>query len=327
MTSVDSRVIITAAPGGHSGYALAIGYYLKEEQGMTPLFVTARGVNWVRKKLTRIGEVIEITMPRLPGEPLYRTIHRWAKAFIESIRATRGARVLVSCGSNLSIPPALTAKLRGAKLVNVESIVRFSSPGKTPRLLRPLADVTVVHWPEQERLHPGALVAGPIYEPPRYEPVDDGFILVTAGTMGHRELFDAALRSRLRPLVIQTGRLDPGRYRDEGVEAFSFDPDLDRWISRASVVVTHFPGMTSATAALAYNKPVVLAPARHLVMSASVEDCGPYARHIGAVCMDEVTPRRLEEAVEEALRAERPRYDNGARLVAKLVNELSKLSV
>ena len=206
--------------------------------------------------------------------------------------------------------------------MNVESIVRFSSPGKTPRLLRPLADVTVVHWPEQERLHPGALVAGPIYEPPRYEPVDDGFILVTAGTTGHRELFDAALRSGLRPLVIQTGRLDPGRYRGDGVEAFGFDPDLDRWISRARVVVTHFPGMTSATAALAYNKPVVLAPARHLVMSASIEDCLPYARRIGAVCMEDVTPRGLEEAVEEALHMERPRYDNGARLVAKLIYSL-----
>ncbi len=322
MTATGGRVAITAAPGGHSGYAFSIGYYLHKEYGVEPVFITARRAEWVRRKLSSIGIVVEVTMPRMPGEPLYRTIGRWAKAFAESIRVTGGVKVLVSCGSNLSVPPALVARLRGARLVNVESIVRFSSPGKTPRLLKPISHATIVHWPEQEKLHPGAIVAGPIYEPPRYNPRDDGFILITAGTTGHRELFDAAVRSGLRPLVIQTGRLDPSRYRRSGVEAFSFDPELDKWISRARVVVTHFPGMTSATAALAYNKPVVLAPARHLTMSASVEDCIPYARRIGAVCMDEVSPSSLERAVEEALRLERPHYDNGARLVAKLIYRL-----
>ncbi|HID40906.1 MAG TPA: hypothetical protein EYP33_01990, partial [Pyrodictium sp.] len=221
------KVLLTAAPGGHSGYAAAIAHYLREK-GIQPIFITAKGDTWTKQKLQRYGQTIEVTLLRHPGEPLARTLHRWPQALLESLKhVKREYRVLVSCGSNLSLAPALTAKIKGMKLVNIESIVRLSTPGKTPRLLHPIADATLVHWPEQQKLHPGAILVGPIYEPPRYKPRDEGYILVTAGTTGHKKLFDAIDKLNLPNIALQTGKIDPEPYkkRHPSWTVFRFDPD------------------------------------------------------------------------------------------------------
>lgn len=318
------KVLFTAAPGGHSGYAYAIAYYLRS-YGIEPVFIVAEHDKWAPKKLERLGEVIRAPMPRLPGEPLYKTIHRWPAAFLRAVRIVRKEyRVLVSCGANLSIAPGVAAKTKRLKLVNVESIVRLSTPGRTPRLLHRLADKTLVHWPEQVKLLPGAEVVGPIYEPPRYKPRDEGYILVTTGTMGHKLLFDALSKLGLRNIVLQTGKVDPEPYRrrNPAWHVFRFDPDLDKWIAGASLVITHFPGMTSATAALAYKKPVILVAAPHLRLSAPQRDGPLYAKKIGAIYLSRISPRSLEEAIKEARNLEPKRLENGAINAAKIIAKI-----
>ena len=319
---MGGEILLTAAPGGHSGYAYAIGFRLRE-LGYKPVFLAPEGYEWVYRKLSRVGRVERIPMPRRIGEPLYRSLHRWPGALLKSLaKVKKRYRVLVSCGANLSIPPAFTAKMKGMKLVNLESIVRMSGPGRTPRLLHRIADVTLVHWHEQTRFLPGAVVVGPIYEPARYKPVDEGYILVTAGSVGHRELFDAVVDAGLGRLVIQTGRVPPGDYTGRAWKVFDYDPELERWIAGASMVITHFPGMTSATAALAYRKPVVLAPAFHLTMSAPVTDCPLYASKIGAVCLEEISPGSIRRAAKRVLEVERQEYGDGALEAARLISRL-----
>ncbi|MET1100853.1 MAG: glycosyltransferase [Pyrodictiaceae archaeon] len=322
------RVLLTAAPGGHSGYAAAIAYYLRE-LGVEPVFIVARRDKWTQRKLSGLGELVEVEMPRKPGQPLLATLHRWPRALLDSLKAVkRSYKALLSCGGNLSIAPALAAKAKHMKLVNVESIVRITAPGKTPRLLHPLADKTIVHWPEQRKLYPGEKteVVGPIYEPPRYKPRDEGYILVTAGTVGHPRLFEAVSKLGLRNVVLQTGGVDPEPYKKKhpGWTVFRFDPDLDKWIAGASIVVTHFPGMTSATAALAYHKPVVLVAAPHLKLSARQEDGPIYAEKIGAIYIAEPTPHKLEKAIKQASSIEPRSYENGAKKVARIVVEMAR---
>ncbi len=281
------KVLLTAAPGGHSGYAYAIAYYLRK-LGIQVAFLTARGDPWTKEKLKQLGRIIEIEMPRKPNEPLYKTIHRWPRAAIDALKTvTEEYDILVACGSNHSIMPALVAKTRGLKLVNLESIVRFTVPGRTPKLLYPIADLTIVHWKEQLKHYPKAFVAGPIYEPPKYKPKDEGYILVTAGTQGHKQLFDTISKLNLKNVVMQTGKVDPKPYQQKHPSwiVFRYDPDLEKWIAGASIVITHFPGMTSATAALAYQKPVILVPAPHLKYSAPLADGRIYAKKVGAILL------------------------------------------
>ena len=320
-------VYLTAARGGHSGYAKAIAHYLGDE--ITKYFIIARGDQWTANKIKDYGNIIDMQMPRKLNEPLLFTLHRWPLAFIESLyKIKRRCRVLISCGSNLSIAPAITAWLKRLKIVNVESIVRLSSPGKTPSILRPISDVTLVHWEEQAKLLPGAVVVGPIYEPPRYKTSDEGYILVTTGTHGHRELFDLLTEIGPSNIVLQTGEIDPKPYREKRPEwqVIDFTPDLVRLIAKASIVITHFPGMTSATAALAYRKPVVMVAAPHLKLSASIEDGELYAKKIGAVFIKQLSKRNLREAIERASSLEPRRYENGAKKAAEIIKELIKTS-
>ncbi len=317
------KVLLTAAPGGHSGYAYAIGYYLAR-MGVEVGFLAPASKEWLREKLSRLGRVIDYPMPRKPGESLLRSLHRWPGAFLRALRrVTRDYDALVSCGANISIPPALVAKVKGLRLYNVESIVRILDRGKTPRILYPLSDATLLHWEEQLRNYPKGVVVGPIVEPPEHPVADEGYLLVTAGTVGNKKLFDAVLGLDEDKVIVQTGRVDPEPYRRKRPEWtwIRFTDQLTKLIARAHVVITQFPGMTSATAALAYKKPVVMVPAPHLKLSASLENARIYAEKIKAAYTEDVTPEGIRRAIEEALRApvdERPE-PHGAMRAAEII--------
>ncbi|WP_055410350.1 hypothetical protein [Pyrodictium delaneyi] len=283
------------------------------------MFVVARGDRLAVERLRRLGDVVEAAMPRRAGEPLGRTLPRWPLALVDSLRLPR-CRVFVSTGSNHSVLPALVSRLRGALLLNLESIDRFTVPAKAARILRPFSAATLVHWPEQRRLYPDAVVTGPVYEPPRYKPRDEGYVLVTAGTIGFRGLFDAVERLGLRRVVLQTGRVDPEPYqkRNPGWIVFDFDPDFHRWLAGASIVVTQFPGSTAATAALAYRKPVVMVVNPGLPLAASIADAVYYARRLRAILLPRASPSLLRRGLELAEKLEPPSYPNGGETIARI---------
>lgn len=318
---------LTASGGGHTGYARAIGLELAG-LGASLVFYIRRGDSWSRSRVEGLGRVVETPMPRMYWEPLWRTLHRWPPAFLEALRKVPGSlSAMVNCGNNHAIPLSFAAWLKGVPVVNVESSVRFSSPGRTQAIVGRFAAVTLVQWEEQLKIHPEAVVVGPLYEPPKYEPRDEGYVLVTAGTMGYRRLFNALLKARLGlRVVLQTGMVDPEPYRAARPDwvVFRFDADFERWLAGASVVVTHFPGKTGMEAALAYRKPVVLVAHPELKLSADVKDGYIYAEKIGAVYLEEPTPRMLEEAVKEAMGREPPRIPSGAPRAAREVLSVAR---
>lgn len=56
--------------------------------------------------------------------------------------------VILSTGAALAVPFFLVGKLRGVRLVYVESLTRTTSLSLSGRLVRPLADAFFVQWPE-----------------------------------------------------------------------------------------------------------------------------------------------------------------------------------
>jgi len=317
-------VCVSAAPGGHMGFAYSIGFFLAR-MSCRPLFVVARGDRLAVERLRGLGGVVEVVMPRRAGEALVDTLPRWPLALTGSLRVP-GCRVFVSTGSNHSVLPALVSWLRGALLLNLESIDRFTVPAKAVRLLRLFSAATLVHWPEQRMLYSDAVVVGPVYEPPRYRPRDEGYVLVAAGTMGFRGLFDAVERLGLRRVVLQTGRVDPDPYRrrNPGWTVFDFDPDFHRWLAGASIVVTQFPGSTPATAALAYRKPVVMVVNPGLPLAASTIDALHYARRLHAVLLPRALPSLLAKGIRLAQRLEPPSYPNGGETVARIACSIAR---
>jgi UDP-N-acetylglucosamine:LPS N-acetylglucosamine transferase len=73
--------------------------------------------------------------------------------------------VVVTTGAGVAVPFAWLGRLRGARVVYVESFTRIDEPSLSCRLIRPVADRVYVQWPElAKRLH-GSRYLGSIFSP------------------------------------------------------------------------------------------------------------------------------------------------------------------
>jgi len=72
-------------------------------------------------------------------------------------------RVLVTTGAGVAVPFAWIARLRGAKVVYVESLARIEGPSLTYRLISPIASRRYVQWPELAAALPRSRFAGNVF--------------------------------------------------------------------------------------------------------------------------------------------------------------------
>ena len=325
------RVLIAASGGGHTGHAVAIAQHLVEK-GISVDFVVPRGDRWSASRVRRYGRVVSETVkPVIPGEKRPNVL-RLGLGVVDALLHIPGDYdVVVSTGSSHSVMAALAGLAKAVPVVHVEVSERLASLSSATRVLAPFSRLLVLQWPEQLHLLPRgrrrrAVLVGPVYEKPRYPSRDEGYVLVAGGTYGYPELFDAVAEAGFSRVVMQTGRVDPSRYRRPGWRVFRFDPDLHRWIAGASVVVSHF-GRTVVDAALTYGKPVVIVPNPRwsLARGAGFHDAVLLARRLRVVIAPFSairSPRRLREIIEEAASLRPRRYPNGGPLLAELLRRL-----
>ncbi|MGB9827665.1 MAG: glycosyltransferase, partial [Thermosphaera sp.] len=153
-----------------------------------------------------------------------------------------------------------------------------------------------------------------------HQPSDEGYLLVTLGTLGSSEVFEAVVRLSFEKVVVQTGDIDPTPFisRKPHWVFFKHVDDFHKWLAGASVVVTH-PGTTAVTARLAYGKPVVIVYSKRHSPLYPREDVEMLASKLKAVFIDQVTPGNLEAALQEAAKLEKPLYENGARNASEFI--------
>lgn len=319
---MDKRLLVIAGYGGHSGYAYAILHELLRAGYAESLILVARGYEFLVDKFKPLGTVKTLTLPRKPGEPLVKGIHRWMKSLYESFDLVRRYRigVVFATGSNFSIPPSIVSRfLRGSHIYTIEAIEHFYKPSRSVKILEKLGGRVLLHWDEQTSMYPNGIVVGPVYEPAIYEPRDEGYILVTTGTLGYRELFDTISEINPGRVVLQTGDIDPEPYakRHHDWIVFKYTSDIHKWISGASIVITQ-QGVTAATARLAYGKPVIIVYNPRVRLGAPREDIKIYAEKLDAFYIDEPDPKLLRKALESIGKPYKS-YPNGAARVAKLL--------
>lgn len=275
----------------------------------------------------RLRDMVELLLRR---QSLWGLKHRCGRGvlrapyeFFKTLRSVPGGYdIVVSTGSNHSILVALASRFKGAEIVSIEASVRFTRPSRAVRVLKRFAKLTALQWPEQKRLVPNGVVVGPLYEKPEYEPYDGGYILVTCGTYGYKQLFDLLTQLDYN-IVLQTGRVDPKPYREARPEwkVFSFDPDLGRWIAGAKLVITHL-GKTALDAVLTYRKPLVIVPnPRWTLHGAGLEDAKILTEKLNAVLIDprDLSLETLDKAIREAMKRKPPVYPNGAKKLAEII--------
>lgn len=72
-------------------------------------------------------------------------------------------RVILSTGAAVAVPFAWVGRLRGAKVVYVESFTRVEAPSFSCRLLAPVANRIYVQWPELTGAVPRARYVGNVF--------------------------------------------------------------------------------------------------------------------------------------------------------------------
>ncbi|OYT56924.1 MAG: polysaccharide biosynthesis protein [Desulfurococcales archaeon ex4484_217_2] len=317
------KLVISASGGGHTGYAVALAQHLQKFSEI--LFIVPKNDIWSKAKVEKYGRVAYSIKPRGPRDPLLKSFPKLIYEFYEGLKIIpRDFDVFISTGSNHSVPLAYAAKLKGLKIINIESSVRFTKPSLSVRVIKPIADITVLQWPEQKKIIPEGIVVGPLFELPKYKSEDRGYILVTGGTYGHKLLFDALAQTSIRNIVLQTGKINPEKYKKIHPEwtVFDFDPNFQKWIAGASVVVSHL-GKTAVDAALTYGKPVVIVPNPEWTYTAGLKDAEILARKLNALIVHDISSENIENAIEKALSRKPPKYANGAKKLVELIIDLT----
>ncbi len=319
---MQGRVLILAAGGGHTGIAYALAQALRGKASLS--FLVPEGDAWSERRLSRFGEVEFLIKARGPKTPANIFTVRLAKAFKNSLgKAFHRFDVAVSTGSNFCIPPAFFAWMRGVPVVNIESLVRFTMPSQTARLLQPFSTLTALHWKEQRKLLKGVVV-GPTLCRPEVKSWSGGYILVSGGTYGHKLLFDTVSESKMNNVVLQTGMISPKPYAKKHPEwkVITFTERFYELIAGAELVVAHFGGI--ALDATVYGKPVVLAPNPEWTRTAGIKDAEYLARKINATLVSEIDLATLLGAIDEARKRKVPTLPDGAKNLAELIIQLTK---
>ena len=70
---------------------------------------------------------------------------------------------VISTGALATIPVCLLAKIRGTKVIYIESFARMDSPSKTGKLMYKIADKTIVQWEGVQKFYPNAIYGGSIF--------------------------------------------------------------------------------------------------------------------------------------------------------------------
>jgi UDP-N-acetylglucosamine--N-acetylmuramyl-(pentapeptide) pyrophosphoryl-undecaprenol N-acetylglucosamine transferase len=311
-------VLILAGYGGHTGEARVL---VQELYGKVKLsFLIPEGDKLSKAKLSRFGQVDTLILPRDPKTPLYVFVPRLLKAFVQSFRKVSSEfDVVVSLGSNFSIPPALVAWAKRIPVVNIETFIRFVKPARTTRILQYFSKITALQWEEQKRFLKG-IVVGPLIPKPEVKPWDGGYILVTGGTFGHKLLFDTLAESDLHNVVLQTGKINPAAYIKKHPEwkVVTVTEDFHKLIAGASLVVTHFGFTVLET--IAYKKPALLVPPySEWTKTAGPKDAECFARKFNYVLVSEIKLENLLNGIREATKRKVPTLPNGAENLANII--------
>lgn len=147
----DGCVLIVCSSGGHLAQMMRLMPWLEGRQRSWVTFDTADAVS------------------RLADEPVHwahhpttRSIPNLVRNFVDAIRLLPRLRpsVVMSNGAGVTLPYFIAAKLLRVPTVYIEVFDRLDTRTLTGRLCRPLTDLFLVQWPEQQQLYRDTVLVG-----------------------------------------------------------------------------------------------------------------------------------------------------------------------
>ncbi|QIW24028.1 polysaccharide biosynthesis protein [Sulfolobus sp. S-194] len=320
-----SELLIIASGGGHTGFGRAIAEYLP----FKPDFVIPENDKNSEEMIKNLArKIYYVKKGKEPNEGNIQFLKNIFKILSQSGKIEK-YRVVIATGSNHSIIPSFVQYLKRARIYGIESQDRIVTRGKAIRLISYFSKGIFLHWKEQKKLYPKkGIVVGPIVEKPKYKAENGDYILVTTGSQGFKELFNRLINLDLENVVVQTGKIDPNIYKDKkpNWKFFSFDPDIEKWIAKAKLIITH-QGKTAMEAVVMYKKPSIIVYNKSWIYAATKEDSRLYAEILGATFLDDPSTWDSDEVLLKAIeKANKPKdYEIGTqKLVDLILSELTR---
>ena len=99
------------------------------------------------------------------AHPTNRNLPNLVRNFFLAIRLLRRKRprAILTTGAGVAVPFCWLGRLRGSRIVYIESFARVDSPSLTGRLVHPVAHDFFVQWPEVCQFFPKAKYRGALF--------------------------------------------------------------------------------------------------------------------------------------------------------------------
>jgi UDP-N-acetylglucosamine:LPS N-acetylglucosamine transferase len=252
----------------------SIGGHIEELLSVSEAFADYRRV-WLLEPSSRAsalleqGERVELLRPT-SRNPLRANLPWNARAAVRVLRR-HNPEVVVTTGAGIAAPFVVLSRLRGTKLIFIETVARIESPSASGRLLSPLAERTLVQWPDLAPAYRRAILCRPAVLESVAVRAQGGGEGTFVGLGTHVQPFDRLLR--LVDDAVGAGILPPPVALQRGISDYSprnfpagvrFMPptELARAIQAAQYVVCHAGAGIASAALKAGRRPLILARSR-----------------------------------------------------------------
>jgi len=150
------KIGLIASSGGHWEELMCLKKIAQENEAF---YVTEEGGQAADSNLSPLYLVPQINRK----EKLFflHLLKLFGKAF--SILRREKPRVLITTGALAAYPFCVAQKLRGGKVVYVESFARVNNASLTGKLVYPFADLFLVQWESMVEVYPKAKYVGGIF--------------------------------------------------------------------------------------------------------------------------------------------------------------------
>lgn len=148
------RVLLVGSSGGHLTQLLALRPWWEEHERTWVTFQTLDATS----KLA--GE--DVVWAHHPTTRNVRNLARNSKLAWHTMSRLR-PDVVISTGAGVAVPFFWLHRYFRAVTVYLEVFDRIDSRTLTGRLCRPVSDVFLVQWPEQQALYPNSLLVGQVW--------------------------------------------------------------------------------------------------------------------------------------------------------------------
>ena len=157
------KLLIVLGEGGHSKEMLTLVGVLGDEYAYSYLLTHEDMLSGAKIEIP--GPLYRVIRPRSKDDPNWlagaKLLLCACQSFLVMLRERPHA--VVHCGPAVAIPISLWAKLFHRAVIFVETGSRIHRPSLTGRLMRRLADLYFVQWPELRQAVPEALYAGRLF--------------------------------------------------------------------------------------------------------------------------------------------------------------------